>query len=1261
MDFAYQRPKHNSSHGTSRSDLSTGQEEEQTPNATDSFPQKAFKRPSPPPIDTFQNRNSRSDDLEHNNNSEQADSLQNQDANDESNRSFYWQSPSSNSDSPKPFEDDHPINPAKTATEGLTSATALGFGGPSDWEHFGDYDAEEVDDIDLYTSSKPKTAELPAASTPVEGHEAEGQDTENNSTLLGANGRDLGAPRGPVLSTIEERGSENNDDELSHQRDANGGQPKSINASGVVHAHPPPFPPLQKTMLSGELRDSQDRPQEENTEPPVLPEEIVVQSGSQAGSLDINSVNSDRPSSQETATPSQESQPLEDETNHEERQESLPGRQDPDAEADKSQLGNKISIEQIAIAVEPSNDRVQPDTSQQRDSLHNDHHESKDSLDKASQLTSPTSDDGKEDIIISLQVPGTPPPSNVPTPLNVSDIQPRYIPESLTADAGQRSPDLLRTGRKSIFPQSIELEDPYAGLDSWAKASLNRYIKMLREEAQASSDEDKYMVFVNFTEKETRNRATLYDMDDESDLSDLPISRVASKRKAAKQLQAQSQQGQTAAQPHDQPQTQSAIQPQASHQSLSQTQPHAPHAMQIQVQPQTGRRGNLKSKALPALPPPEQPKGVPQILQSGPIDEKKNTLSSGNNFAANHNPSKGKAVAQNGKSDESFVMIDSPQSEPSQPPERPKDLKEKSSGMLKGPSLGAFRKALDIVAAKKGVGSSHSADSQPAKSSNIESAEAANTQTPPTSQPESGQGTSTPTSADKSQYKAFSYINNEGKPYEGDKAANRQSLYSPFSTMLRQTSIRSGRSDGETIRSFSRDDNTSSISSEHQLSKVVDDNVKSQKKQNYRYTILEPLLGVVPQESVLREEPEALTRLRLGMDAVPDDFSFIHQTVLAWDAEAKKSRELNEQERHVRQGQNEQRIDELFNGHEIGYSDIHRLEEDYKRSEASKKAEEDREEVQTFVASVFDVVWARINYEMDQLTPLYDDCTRLVASSSAGREMFEDTTGRVPIAPAMEILLILYHKLHVRHQKAFEAVLERDRRLKKTEIDPWYALGAIEQYKRIKERYEDAEKRAILEFCRQRDERANLLMDVLDQNTLRGVGANQDYMESVMQATRRISLDVALGGVGEDDVVATDGVLKAKTITTALARSSEQIVQTFHVADMLLNAADYEVSVANAKLSNADANAFKKLREAKAKEDSKLAMDLEHRMGLIRRDTARTQDEVAKLLMLIQKSIESIDSESSSEDRQSELVESEKEERLKKALKEAKRRKQERG
>jgi hypothetical protein len=168
------------------------------------------------------------------------------------------------------------------------------------------------------------------------------------------------------------------------------------------------------------------------------------------------------------------------------------------------------------------------------------------------------------------------------------------------------------------------------------------------------------------------------------------------------------------------------------------------------------------------------------------------------------------------------------------------------------------------------------------------------------------------------------------------------------------------------------------------------------------------------------------------------------------------------------------------------------------------------------------------------------------------------------------------------------------------------------------------------------------------------VGANQDYMEMVMKAVRRIASGRAFAsqpgssepGAGLEDVT------KAESITKALATSSEQIVQTFHVADMLLNAADYELSVAKARLEGADMATLQNLKEERAKEDQKLMRDLEHRLALIREDSRRTHDEIVKLLLFL--GVQSGHAEVSA----GALKPSDPghEERLQKALEEAKRR-----
>ena len=132
------------------------------------------------------------------------------------------------------------------------------------------------------------------------------------------------------------------------------------------------------------------------------------------------------------------------------------------------------------------------------------------------------------------------------------------------------------------------------------------------------------------------------------------------------------------------------------------------------------------------------------------------------------------------------------------------------------------------------------------------------------------------------------------------------------------------------------------------------------------------------------------------------------------------------------------------------------------------------------------------------------------------------------------------------------------------------------------------------------------------------VGANQDYMEAVMKAVRRIASGRAFASAPANEPgIGMDEVLKAKAVTSVLTGSSEQIVQTFHVADMLLNAADYEVSVATAKLASADEATFGRLKDERAKEDTKLMRDLQHRLALIREDSRKTNDEIVKLLCFL--------------------------------------------
>ncbi|MCJ1377421.1 hypothetical protein MMC17_000516 [Xylographa soralifera] len=1141
---------------------------------------------------------------------------------EESNNSFYFHSPQSSTDSshersPKiPRADSNGLLSSKTVNSefGLSSASALGFGGPSDWERFGDYDAEEVDDLDLYVSTKPKTAELPATTSPVEGPHKELQ----NIPLDPEPPKPLEPP--PVenhpqqeISEPVTSGESDNPSATTYQEIPAG---SSMESSAPLPKSDSPQLPLSLpgstlALGDGSLGDeTSDRESEEITPLATYQNAGVIGEPEQEAEVttfpvgDMNEENFHHDEGRfvgrfaDVKTMKFTNSDDEDEASA--TQDDYIGKTaDTSSPVEDSEGRDGEHLDKVPVVEEHGQiDTDSYDNAYPIEGIKVDLNEGKD-------------DDGGEDIIISLHIPDT------PDEFVTRQIQPdekhmeRTDMESQTITTRPRGLSVLdpsdnrRSNRHSYFPKSVEMEDPYANLDAWAKASLNRYVKMLHEERQADTDDERYSIFTNFTQRETQLRAVLYDMDDEQESVEQPPARLVPLKGSTSILTL---------------------------------------------------RPSIRSKALPALPP--------GVRQSPPLNTKKSItrlettsrpveepdLSTLQKAADETQPgsgqmgSDGQSSVPRGGSADSYVMVDSPSNEQYTPggrPFMPQIGREDSSSPLKvKPSLTSLRNALDVVGTQTAESTSTDGRlpglSTPFGSSSIitdiKLSEAPRSNSVPLpSVSDSGKDSLSSTS-DKPAYTPFIY--NEGRPYEGDKATNRQSIYQPFSMLLRQGSQRQGSiySRPESIKEPPLPQNDRAEGSSKSRQQMVPENLEPGRRKGpalnvtpqpvaippkQRFSILEPLLVVVPQNSVLRPEPQQIVQIRQQIESVPDEFGFIRDTVIAWDKEMKQILELHDKERHVRQGENEQRIDALFNENEIGYGDISELELEFKRSEAARKAEEDRGEYESFVSTVFEVVWARLHYEMDQLTPLYDICIQMLNDATAGKEMFENNGERVPIAPAMDSLLVLYQKLGVRHQKAFEAVLERDRRLKKTEVAPWYASGNIGKVKKIEKRFEDAEKKAILEFCGQRDERANLLMDVLDQNTLRGVGSNQDYMESVMQAVRKIALDVALGGVDEDAVISTVEVLQAKTITAALARSSEQIVQTFHVADMLLNSADYEASVASARLANADAAAFKRLREAKAKEDQKLVKDLEHRMSLIRGDTSRTQDEITKLLSLL--------------------------------------------
>jgi len=757
-------------------------------------------------------------------------------------------------------------------------------------------------------------------------------------------------------------------------------------------------------------------------------------------------------------------------------------------------------------------------------------------------------------------------------------------PETL-ADSSQSGTAKAPTApTNEILPSKPESTgDPYADLDPWGKASLNRFAAMLREEARVESNKDKLNIFNVFTNRESRLRVILYGTDDELILPRKPEENDDVINESGEPPQ-KDEKGGIAKQPVSRASSGAAKQP-------------VQRTNTVSIQ--------RSLKALPALPAHrESVIGLPTISLAPLVVHNSAKSNDGQGSSGEDEP----AVAAGSP-------LDTTEYSPGGRPVVPR-LQNTSNRNSQQPGQDA---RLSLITNSK------------RSSKALEGA--SNVASPGTNAPmllrdELGNEAQNPA------YKPIKY--NDGRSEVKNYLTNRRSVYRPFATQTLET-MESGSSfdkepafrtsDPVTSLAAPRSQYNMALQAQNSGVQETPSTTKSkpatvEQPADMRRFIdadFDPLLMVLPESEPVVHESTSLRDLKSIIEAIPDDFGFIHACVVGWDAKVKIAREESERQRHARQVESEQKIDSLFDDHEIGYGDISELESEFKRSEAARKADEDHYEYDLFVSDVFDLVWTRLHYELDQLYPHYQRYSQLMNDTLAGKDTFEKSEDGLALAPTMSAFLALHQKLEIRHQKAFEAVLERDRRLKKTEISPWYALGNIAEVKNLEKQFEDAEKKAIIAYCQQRDGRANELMDVLDQNTLRGVGANQDYMEAIMKAVRRIASGRAFASVSGSNgpTAGLELVQKAKAITSLLATSSEQIVQTFHVADMLLNSADYEVSVAKAKVAKADMATLTKLKEERAKEDQKLMRDLEHRLALIREDSRRTNDEIVKLMLFL--------------------------------------------
>jgi hypothetical protein len=347
------------------------------------------------------------------------------------------------------------------------------------------------------------------------------------------------------------------------------------------------------------------------------------------------------------------------------------------------------------------------------------------------------------------------------------------------------------------------------------------------------------------------------------------------------------------------------------------------------------------------------------------------------------------------------------------------------------------------------------------------------------------------------------------------------------------------------------------------------------------------------------------------MEKIPDEFGFVRETVLRWDRQNRQVRERQDRERRSRQEESEKHIDGLYDDKEIGYADIGTMELDFKLAEAKRKYEEDQLELDSFTAQVFEPVTERLRTEISKLNAQYILAVDLLdLESESASQCMNDVGNRVRASQAMDVVISLFNKLQVRHQKSAEAHFERERRRKKLELTVLYANGDVAAVKKLEQRFLTAERLQVLHEAQERDMRANTLIDTFDRATARALGDNQAYIDDLSAKLRKMDAAIAREGkdLSQSNTFEPEGLREtlshAKAALDFVAADSNAMLGASNTADMILNDADYAVSVAKAQMANAAGAAYATLKEEKQKEDTKIREDLETRRESIAKGPA---------------------------------------------------------
>lgn len=390
---------------------------------------------------------------------------------------------------------------------------------------------------------------------------------------------------------------------------------------------------------------------------------------------------------------------------------------------------------------------------------------------------------------------------------------------------------------------------------------------------------------------------------------------------------------------------------------------------------------------------------------------------------------------------------------------------------------------------------------------------------------------------------------------------------------------------------------------------------------------LDTLNSLLPAQVKPAATSPVLEELRTELANIKSESTKTEELTKSWEKSASLTRKKNADARRKRAEDNEAHNDDLFNSDEISYAELKDLEAEFKDKESKLKIQEDQDEVKSYVETVFDKVYNDFQADITALTNLYIEAETLLQTSVSGVKSLGG--GDAPTTKAcLELLVELHEQIEKAHEQVVQAVAERDKRYKKTEIQPLYAAGNKAKLKSVEKHFEEAEKQAVSRAQNEKAERMNDLHKVAEDAVVGAASVEQNERSRIIAAIRDLKDD------NHKDVLD-----RASEAFNLLHKSSKSLLTIFNRLEIDLNTAEVKADIAQARVDGEPESKMQDLRSGLSARETELKEEFARRIGVLDQD----REEFEQLIK--EKGGKVVTSE-----------EQEKEKRLKTALEEAKRR-----